>query len=99
MKASNFLKVNYPGVILVVLLSQKYAGPVMLFAILIGLALHPAYESDNLKAGVDWCARPLLLTGVALLGFRVNFNDFIALGLVSPLITMACIKALLVTET
>jgi len=57
MKASNFLKVNYPGVILVVLLgiaaialSQKYAGPVMLFAILIGLALHPAYESDNLKA-------------------------------------------------
>ena len=98
MKASHFLKVNYPGVLLVVLLgiaaialSQKYAGPVMLFAILIGLALHSAYESDNLKAGVDWCARPLLLTGVAMLGFRVNFHDFIALGLASPLITIFCI--------
>ena len=98
MKVSNFFKANYPGVILVVLLgiaaialSQKYAGPVMLFAILIGLALHPSYDSDSLKSGIDWCARPLLLTGVALLGFRVNFNDFIALGLVSPLITMVCI--------
>ena len=98
MTKPNFFKANYAGVALVVLLgiaamaiSDKYTGPVMLFAILIGLALHPAYESKSLKPGINWCARPLLLTGVALLGFRVNFHDFIALGVITPVITLACI--------
>ena len=73
MTKPNFFKANYAGVALVVLLgiaamaiSDKYTGPVMLFAILIGLALHPAYESKSLKPGIIWCARPLLLTGVTL---------------------------------
>jgi len=95
---SDNIKAKYSGIALVVLLgiaamaiSQKYSGPVMLFAILIGLSLHPAYESVKLQSGIDWCARPLLLIGVALLGFRVDFHDFIALGFISPLITIACL--------
>lgn len=98
MHISDRLKLHYSGVALVVLLgiaamaiSQKYSGPVMLFAILIGLSLHPAYDSVKLQPGIDWCARPLLLIGVALLGFRVDFHDFIALGYISPLITIICL--------
>jgi len=98
MSISDHLKLRYSGVALVVLLgvaamaiSQKYSGPVMLFAILIGLSLHPAYESVKLQAGIDWCARPLLLIGVALLGFRVDFHDFVALGFISPLIAISCL--------
>jgi len=44
------------------------------FAVLIGLALRPSYDSEAIQFGVDWCARPLLLAGVALLGFRVDFG-------------------------
>jgi len=98
MTTSSYFKLYYPGAALILLLSvasiaiaHKYAAPVMLFAILIGLALHPCYESKNLQTGIDFCARPLLLTGVALLGFRVNFHDFVNLGIASPLITLACL--------
>ena len=98
MNTSSFLQQRYPGIVLAVLLgiaamaiSEKYAGPVMLFAILIGLALHPAYESAKLQAGINWCARPLLLTGVALLGFRVNIHDFTDLGMATPIIVLSAL--------
>ena len=69
--------------------SKMFAIPVMLIAIITGLILHPAYESKKLRPGIDWCARPLLLTGVALLGFRVNFQDIAALGFITPLIALS----------
>ena len=93
-----FLKLRFSGMVLVVLLgiaaittSKMYAIPVMLIAIITGLILHPAYESKKLRPGIDWCARPLLLTGVALLGFRVNFQDIAALGLITPLIALSAL--------
>ena len=95
---TNHIRLRFSGIALSVLLgiaalsiSMQYAGPVMLFAILIGLSLHPAYDSKKLQPGIDWCARPLLLIGVALLGFRVNFHDFLALGMITPLITIFCL--------
>ena len=98
MNTPSFLQQRYPGIVLAVLLgiaamaiSEKYAGPVMLFAILIGLALHPAYESAKLQPGINWCARPLLLAGVALLGFRVNIHDFTALGMATPIIVLSAL--------
>ncbi len=100
---SALIKLRYPGITLAVLLgiaamtiAQKYAGPVMLFAILIGLALHPAYEYEKFQQGIDWCARPLLLTGVALLGFRVNFHDVAALGFVTPAIAISSLISTIV---
>ena len=93
-----FLKLRFSGMVLVFLLgiaaittSKMYAIPVMLIAIITGLILHPAYESKKLRPGIDWCARPLLLTGVALLGFRVNFQDIAALGLITPLIALSAL--------
>lgn len=91
-----FFKLRFSGMILVALLgiaamttSKMFAIPVMLIAIITGLILHPAYESKKLRPGIDWCARPLLLTGVALLGFRVNFQDIAALGFITPLIALS----------
>ena len=93
-----FLKLRFSGMVLVVSIgiaaittSKMYAIPVMLIAIITGLILHPAYESKKLRPGIDWCARPLLLTGVALLGFRVNFQDIAALGLITPLIALSAL--------
>ena len=92
------IKLKYPGFVLSVLLgiaamaiAQKYSAPVMLFAIMTGLALHPAYEPTKFKAGIDWCARPLLLTGVALLGFRVNVQDVAELGFIAPVIAISAL--------
>ena len=91
-----FFKLRFSGMVLVALLgiaamttSKMFAIPVMLIAIITGLILHPAYESKKLRPGIDWCARPLLLTGVALLGFRVNFQDIAALGFITPLIALS----------
>lgn len=106
MKARYWFKQNLSGITLVTVLSiaaiaisQRYDGPVMLFAILTGLALHPAYESDSLKSGIHWCARPVLLIGVALLGFRININSLIELGYIIPLIMVGSIVATLLFGT
>jgi len=102
---SAFLSLNrewfsrrYVGIALSILLgiaaitiSQRYSAPVMLFAILIGLALHPTYDSNALKPGINWCARPLLQIGVALLGFRVDVTDIQAIGWIVPLMTISCL--------
>jgi len=93
-----FLKLRFSGVALALLLgiaaittAEMYVVPVMLVAIVVGLVLHPAYESEKLRPGIEWCARPLLLTGVALLGFRVNFQDIAALSLITPLIALSAL--------
>ena len=106
MRVADFSKNHYPGIILSFLLgiaaltiSQKYAVPVMLCAILIGLALHPSYESKKLQSGIDWCARPLLLTGVALLGFRVNVHDFSSLGMITPFIVLSGLALTIIIGT
>lgn len=102
----HWLSVRYAGVALSLMLgvaaiaiSQRYSAPVMLFAILIGLALHPAYKSDSFKPGINWCARPLLLSGVALLGFRVDLMDISAIGPKVVLLTIACVGLTIVIGT
>lgn len=100
------LQETYSGAALVLMLSistialsQKYAAPVMLFAILIGLALHPSYDSDNLKPGIDWCARPLLMVGVAMLGFRIDLHNVIELGWSTALITFGVLSITIIVGT
>lgn len=84
----NWLSLRYSGIALSVLLcvaavalSQRYSGPAMLFAVLIGLALHSCYDSKKLQPGIDWCAKPVAKIGVALLGFRVDFSDIGQIGI------------------
>ena len=96
--STTFLKLRFSGMALALLLgiaaittAEMYVVPVMLVAIVVGLVLHPAYESKKLRPGIDWCSRPLLLTGVALLGFRVNFQDIAELSLITPIIALSAL--------
>ena len=89
---------HYSGIFLTLLLgiaamaiSLRYSAPVMLFAVLIGLALRPLYDSEAIQSGVNWCARPLLLTGVALLGFRVDLGMILDIGWMVPAIVLSCL--------
>jgi uncharacterized integral membrane protein (TIGR00698 family) len=61
-------------------MSQQYGGPQVLYALLIGLALHTVGSEGALTAGVDFCSRTLLRLGVALLGARITLPVIFDLG-------------------
>src|SRR5215204_5298405 len=61
-------------------LADHYAGPVMLFALLLGMAMNFLSDVDRCKAGVGFTSRTVLRLGVALLGFRLTLGEIAALG-------------------
>lgn len=61
-------------------LSEHYAAPVMLFALLLGMALNFLADDGPCKAGVEFTARTVLRIGVALLGMRITLEQMAALG-------------------
>lgn len=71
-------------------LSQQYAAPVMLFALLLGIAFNFLTEAESACAGIDFASKGLLRVGVALLGLRIGWGQIAALGWE----TMAMIVAL-----
>jgi uncharacterized integral membrane protein (TIGR00698 family) len=67
-------------------LSEHYGAPVMLFALLIGMAFHFLSQEGRCVEGVSFTASVLLKIGVALLGVRVSFSQLASLGLAPALI-------------
>ena len=61
-------------------LSQHYGAPAMLFAIILGIAMSFIYADTQCKAGIEFTANHVLRIGVALLGFRVAFDDLVSMG-------------------
>ncbi|KZL25499.1 YeiH family protein [Pseudovibrio sp. Ad37] len=61
-------------------ISEHQGGPVMLYALLIGMAVHSIYEDGNCQAGLSFAAKKVLRLGVILLGLRVSFAQILALG-------------------
>ncbi|WP_397447978.1 YeiH family protein [Pseudomonas sp. NA-150] len=61
-------------------LSEHYHAPVMLFALLLGLALNFLAGAGPCKAGIEFTARTVLRIGVALLGMRITLEQIAALG-------------------
>ena len=77
----------YPGILIAgtigiaaTWLSIVYRTPVMLFALLLGMAFHFLHDSAKCKPGIDFSSRTLLRCGVALLGFRITFGQVVSLG-------------------
>ncbi|MFM6991420.1 MAG: YeiH family protein [Rhodoferax sp.] len=61
-------------------LSEQYHAPVMLFALLLGMALNFLSVEGACKPGIEFTAREVLRVGVALLGMRITFSQIAALG-------------------
>lgn len=66
-------------------LSEHYGAPVMLFALLLGTAMNFLTETVDGRAGpcaagIEFAARQVLRTGVALLGLRITMGQITALG-------------------
>lgn len=61
-------------------LSGHYGAPVMLFALLLGMAANFLSQEGNCSAGIDFTARQLLRWGVALLGLKITATQVQAMG-------------------
>jgi len=79
----------YPGVLVALTialaaswLSQHYAAPVMLFALLFGMTFHFLHEEGRCIPGIEFASKAVLRTGVALLGARITVEQMADLGVV-----------------
>ena len=61
-------------------LSDHYGGPVMLFALLLGMAMNFLSDVDRCRPGVQFTSKTVLRLGVAMLGFRITLGQIVALG-------------------
>jgi uncharacterized integral membrane protein (TIGR00698 family) len=62
-------------------LGEHYGAPVLLFALLLGMALNFLYaDKHSCSEGIEFTASRILRIGVALLGFRISFEDVLTLG-------------------
>ena len=79
----------YPGVLVALTialaatwLSQHYAAPVMLFALLFGMTFHFLHQEGRCIPGIEFASKAILRTGVALLGARITIKQMADLGVV-----------------
>lgn len=70
-------------------LGLHYGAPVMLFALLIGMALHFLTELPKCSVGIDFAAKSLLRLGIALLGARITMGQMAGLGWLPVIIVLS----------
>ena len=61
-------------------LGNHYKGSMLLFALLLGLALHFISEDPRCAAGIQFASSTVLRLGVALLGLRLTIANVMTLG-------------------
>ena len=84
---NNRFNLLFPGLIVVGtiaaaagFLSIHYKAPVMLFALLIGIAFNFLASDERCAPGIEFSSKKILRFGVALLGFRVTLEQILGLG-------------------
>ena len=85
--ALEFVKKLVPGLLVTALvamaaafLGNHYKGSMLLFALLLGLALHFVSEDKRCEAGIKFASSTVLRLGVALLGLRLTVDHVVTLG-------------------
>lgn len=61
-------------------LSDHYGAPVMIFALLLGMAFSFLADEHRCCAGMNFASKSVLRIGVALLGVRITAGDVLELG-------------------
>src|ERR1700761_6199229 len=67
------------------------SGPVMLFALVFGLAVNFLGKVDRCKAGIRFTSQFVLRLGVALLGLKITLGEVASLGWPPLLLVLAAI--------
>jgi uncharacterized integral membrane protein (TIGR00698 family) len=79
-------------------LSQHYGAPVMLFALLLGMAMNFLASDGPCAAGIGFTGREVLRIGVALLGLRITVDQVTALGWFPPLLVVGTVAATIIVS-
>jgi uncharacterized membrane protein YadS len=94
--ALRFTKTLVPGVLVTTLvamaaafLGNHYKGSMLLFALLLGLALHFISEDKRCAAGILFASSTVLRLGIALLGLRLTIDHVVTLGW-QTVVALAC---------
>ncbi|MEL6171250.1 MAG: putative sulfate exporter family transporter [Pseudomonadota bacterium] len=81
-------QVLFPGIAMAIIvaicakfLSEHYATPAMLLALLLGIAVSFLSEEGRAVEGIDFAAKTVLRLGIALLGVRISVGLMAGLGL------------------
>ncbi len=67
-------------------IASRYGGPVMLYAILFGIAFNFLSEDEKCAPGIQFASKRVLQLGVILLGASVTFSEIAALGWATALL-------------
>ncbi|MBA2965228.1 MULTISPECIES: YeiH family protein [Ramlibacter] len=79
-------------------LSEHYGAPVMLFALLLGMAMNFLSGDGPCRPGIEFCARQVLRIGIALLGLRITIAQVVALGWGPVVLVIACVVLTIVVS-
>lgn len=77
-------------------LAEHYGGPIMVWALLFGMAFHFLSQEGRCVAGIQLASTTVLRIGVMLLGARITVNDVESLGLGPVLVVVAGVALTLV---
>ncbi len=90
------IKTLFPGTVVTLIaalsalyLAEHYNAPVMLFALLLGMAMSFLSEEDNCCPGINFSGKTLLRLGVALLGLRISFAQVASVGIANLVVVSA----------
>jgi uncharacterized integral membrane protein (TIGR00698 family) len=72
-------------------LSQHYGAPVMLLALLLGMAMNFLSSEGACVPGIEFTVRAVLRCGVALLGLRITLGQIAALGFQSVMLVLVSV--------
>ena len=98
------IRLLFPGVLAAVtvaiasrFLADHYGSPIMLFALLIGMAFHFLYQDKICCHGIDFASKNVLQFGVALLGLGVTIDQVVSIGIVPLVVVMFTIFLTLIS--
>ncbi len=81
------LQTYFPGVLVSLIiavaatfLSEHYGGPVMLFALLLGMAFYFLSQEGPCVAGIEFASKRVLRVAVGLLGAQITISEIMKLG-------------------
>jgi uncharacterized integral membrane protein (TIGR00698 family) len=74
-------------------LGAHYGAPVMLFALLIGMAFNFLHDEGPCRQGVELASKFILRLGVGLLGVRIALDDLAMIGLEGAMVLAGLVAA------
>ena len=79
------------------ILSDIVGGPVMLYAIIVGMTLNPILHKTITEAGIRFSAKKVLNVGVSLLGVKIALVDIAGLGFEAVALVLLCASGTILT--